>query len=132
MQDEISISACASAPPDRRVFYRDIKPYDVPDSLDALVGPAEGTLALPHHVYWGPEHVFDLSNEWDRVDAYKAVLCEGRTEDMTRLLNGRILRELWPEMSIPTRLRVLWESRFPTLARSAAPACAERLVADTG
>lgn len=105
------------AQPDLRVFYRDIKPYDVPDSLEALMGPSEGTLALPHHVYWGPEYVFDLANDSDRIEAYQAVVREGRAEDMTRLLNGRILRALWPEMVIPVRLRRLWESRFPTLAR---------------
>jgi hypothetical protein len=102
---------------DLRVFYRDIKPYDVPESLEALTGPAEGRLALPHHVYWGPEYLFDLANDSDRIEAYQAVLREGRKEDMTRLLNGRVLRSIWPEMVIPVRLRTLWESRFPTLAQ---------------
>lgn len=44
-----------------RVSYRDIVPYEVPSSLDALRGPATGTLELPVTVHWGPQHVYDLA-----------------------------------------------------------------------
>ncbi|WP_158507112.1 hypothetical protein [Subtercola sp. Z020] len=36
---------------DERVFYRDIKPYDAPQELAELHGPARGPMVLPLNVY---------------------------------------------------------------------------------
>lgn len=41
---------------DARWFVRDHKPYAVPVSLDALAGPAFGSVVLPLSVYWADEH----------------------------------------------------------------------------
>lgn len=105
-----------SAPRDTRVFYRDIKPYDVPDQLEQLQGPLSGPVELPLNVYWGPPHTFDLSNESDLVEAYQATLREGRVVDQVELLNRDLLVALWPELLLPVRVRSLWESRFPELS----------------
>lgn len=37
-----------TGPADQRVFFRDVKPYEVPDSLDQLHGPAGGVVQLSH------------------------------------------------------------------------------------
>jgi hypothetical protein len=99
-----------------RVFYRDIKPYDVPDQLEQLEGPRSGQVELPLNVYWGPPHTFDLDNESDRVEAYQATLREGRVVDQVELLNRDLLVQLWPELLLPVRVRALWESRFAELS----------------
>ena len=33
-----------------RVYFRDVKPYEVPGSLDKLRGPVEGVVELHHSV----------------------------------------------------------------------------------
>lgn len=43
-----------TGPADQRVFFRDVKPYEVPDSLDPLHGPAGGVVQLSHSVLWAP------------------------------------------------------------------------------
>jgi hypothetical protein len=102
-----------------RVFYRDLKPYDVPDRLDDLRGPNDGRMELPLNVYWGPEAIVDLDTPGGVVKAYQAALREGRVADQVELLNRDLLVKIWPELLLPVRLRDLWESRFPELAVAA-------------
>lgn len=47
--------------------------------------------------------------------AYQALLSEGTAEVQTRLLNKRLLIAVWPELSLDSRVRDLWESRFVEL-----------------
>jgi hypothetical protein len=101
---------------DTRVFYRDIKPYDVPDQLEQLHGPRSGRMELPRNVYWGPEAVVDLDTVGGVMKAYQAALREGRVIDQVELLNRDLLIEVWGDLMLPSRLRELWESRFPELA----------------
>lgn len=102
-----------------RVFYRDIKPYDVPARLDELHGPRSGRMELPLNVYWGPPYTFDLANESDVVEAYQATLREGRVVDQVEVFNQDLLVTIWPELVLPVRVRELWENRFPELATAA-------------
>lgn len=81
----------AAATGDTRVFYRDIKPYDVPARLEDLRGPDGGQMTLPINVYWGPWSVVDLDIESDVVKAYQAALREGRVVDQVTLLNRDLL-----------------------------------------
>ena len=101
---------------DTRVFYRDIKPYDAPAQLDELHGPRSGLMELPLNVYWGPEATVDLGTEGGIVKAYQATLREGRVIDQLGLLNRDLLIEIWPKLLLPSRVRELWETRFPELA----------------
>lgn len=103
------------APAERRVFFRDIKPYETPASLDELRGPVGGALELPHSVYWGPERTVDLDNPAGVRKTYQATLSEGTAEDQARLLNRDVLLREWGELALPDRVRVMWESRFPEL-----------------
>ncbi len=101
---------------DGRVLYKDIVPYDTPATLDNLHGPASGPLRLPITVHWGPRHVFDLNDLGQRRAAYRAIVREGTPDVQVELLNAALLRELWPDLVLPDRCRLLWEERFPILA----------------
>ena len=115
-----AVTSRPSSTPDDRVFYRDIKPYDAPLSLDELRGPRSGLMTLPIDVYWGPTPVVNLDSVGGaNVMAYQAVLSEGRVVDQVALLNRELLIELWPQLRLPARARSLWEARFPELTPAA-------------
>lgn len=99
-----------------RVLYKDIVPYDVPSSLDALRGPAAGLLELPITVHWGPRRVFDLDRPGLRHAAYRAIVREGTPADQEALLNAELLKRAWAELILPERCCTLWETKFPELA----------------
>lgn len=99
-----------------RVLYRDIVPYEVPSSLDALHGPATGMLELPITVHWGPKHVYDLSDPDEAVFAYQQIVREGTTADQEALLHADLLARVWPELILPARCQAAWETKFPELA----------------
>ncbi len=101
---------------EQRVFFRDTKPYEVPASLDALRGPSGGAIELPHSVYWGPKRIVSLDTRSGIRKAYQAVLREGTAADQMRFLNREILQREWAELTLPDRVRVMWETRFPALA----------------
>jgi hypothetical protein len=90
-----------SEPNEERVHYRDLIPYQIPDSLDDLRGPQDGVITLPVHVNAGPDRRVDLSTASGR---YKVAL-----------LNADLVRRVWPELRLPPRCRELWETRFPEL-----------------
>lgn len=97
------------------MFFRDIKPYETPASLNELQGPAGGVLELPHSVYWGPERTVDLDTSAGISKTYQAALREGTADEQARLLNRDVLLREWSELALPDRVRVMWESRFPEL-----------------
>lgn len=103
-------------PPEGRVFFQDVVPYEAPARLEDLRGPGEGRLVLPLRVYWGPERECDLGEPEDVVKAYQAVIREASRGDQEELLNAGLLVRIWPELILPVRCRKLWEDRFPQLA----------------
>lgn len=105
-----------------RVHFRDVKPYEVVDSLDQLRGPAGGLVEMSHLVLWAPGGSrVDLDEAGGTALAYQAVLAEGAVEDLVHVLNtGRLMR-VWPELMLPRRVRDLWESRFPELRPATTP-----------
>lgn len=98
-----------------RVLFEDVKPYDVPVSLDALAGPSLGPLELPLTVFWGPAGVFDLADPDDVRSAYQAIVRDGRVVDQVALLSREVLVAVWSTLRLPVRVRSLWEDRFPEL-----------------
>ena len=99
------------------VLFADVVPYEVPPSLDALRGPAEGTLTLPLHLWWGPGSSFDLADRDELLAAYRAVVREGRTVDQEELLNLDLLVAVWSDLRLPARCRAGWEHLHAELRR---------------
>lgn len=104
----------------RRVFFRDIKPYEIPDSLDDLRGPMGGVVELPHAVLWAPGGGrVDLDAEGGFGLAYRAVMAEGTKAEQVAVLNPAVLVAVWQDLLLPRRVRDLWEARFPELRAEA-------------
>jgi hypothetical protein len=102
--------------PDDRIFFRDVKPYEAPDSLDELQGPRGGIVELPHSVLWAPgDGRVDLDEPGGLGLAYRAVIAEGTVADQVKVLSRDRLTEAWGELMLPRRVRQLWEGRFPEL-----------------
>lgn len=100
--------------------YAAVRPYTVPNTLDALTGPTGGVVELPGHLDWGPRRTYNLDDFSDSRLFYMRVIREStRVEDLHRFLNAQVLTSLWPELVLPPRVRALWESKFPTLGRAA-------------
>lgn len=119
---ESSSTKPSSSATEGRVYFRDVKPYAVVDSLDQLRGPLGGEIELSHSVLWAPGGGrVDLDEPGGTALAYQAALAEGTTEDLQRVLNPGRLTAVWSDLMLPRRVRELWESRFPEL-RSAAVA----------
>lgn len=103
---------------ERRVRFRDLKPYFLPDSLSELSGPYSGLIQLRHAILWAPgERVFDISTYGGARVAYQALITEGKVNDQIVGLNRQRLFELWPYLSLDDRVRDLWEQRFPELKK---------------
>lgn len=111
----------ASSSPEGRIYFRDVKPYEAPDSLDQLRGPAGGVVELSHSVLWAPGGGrVDLDEPGGTAMAYQAVLTEGTVADQVPVLNRERLVALWADLMLPQRVRDLWEGRFPELQGAAA------------
>lgn len=98
-----------------RVRFRDVKPYDIVDSLDDLRGPTSGAVVLPRSVLWVGDGEVDLDRSGGARMVYQAVLAEGTSTDMETFLNRDLLVSIWPALVLDERLRSMWEERFPQL-----------------
>ena len=75
---------------------------------------------LPAELGWTGRTAYDLDDTSDAVVLYERVLVDAlRPQDMTPLINAERLRALWPDLFLPARVRLLWESRFPGLSSAA-------------
>lgn len=102
---------------ERRVRFRDVRPYEIVDSLDELEGPAAGTVALPVDVYWsGLRDTFDVGDARQRRVVYQAALSNGRREQIAEFVNRDLLVQTWPLLALDARVVELWAGRFPELA----------------
>ncbi len=90
----------------------------MPDSLDDLHGPAEGTVELPLHLAWSGLRAYDVSDPRLRMSMYQAVLAEGRRVDVEQYICADHLRSDWPRLRklMGRPLRKAWETHFPGLA----------------
>jgi hypothetical protein len=69
----------------------------LPDRLDDLHGPWQGTVVLPVHLSWHQFREFDVARHKARLLLYSIVISQGRRNDVARFLNAERLREDWPE-----------------------------------
>ncbi|MEW1721032.1 transcriptional regulator [Streptomyces sp. NPDC093109] len=93
----------------------------LPTALSELAGPEHGTVSLPLHLAWSGLTTFDLDQPRLRMSYYRIVLAEGRHDDLIQYLHHELLVGLWPTLrSLVSRdVRVVWESAFGELVRSA-------------
>ncbi|GAA2861237.1 hypothetical protein Acy02nite_57710 [Actinoplanes cyaneus] len=93
----------------------------VPDRIDDLHGSSIGVLEVPHHMACGhaSRRRYDLEDPAQLRHAYEQVLCEaagcGEVED---LINPAMLRRVWRDLHLPSRVRDAWETRHPGLRRT--------------
>ncbi|MDT9701669.1 hypothetical protein [Streptomyces sp. P17] len=98
-----------------------IRPYTVPETLEELAGPAAGVVVLPTVLDWTPKRVYDLSDDVDLRMLYEPVIREAmHVEELRTFLDPVLLSAVWQRLWLPPRARLMWEGRFPQLARRAA------------
>lgn len=68
----------------------------IPPRLEDLHGPESGVVVLPRHLAWPGLREFDVTDDKLRRSLYGIVLTQGRSNDMARFLNPRLLQEDWP------------------------------------
>jgi hypothetical protein len=103
-----------------RIGYAERRPYVVPGSLGALVGPASGVVRLPTALAWTGRVAYDLDDDADRVVLYERVLVEATDVSVvTALLDEATLRAHWHRLFLPAAVRRAWEQRFTDLATAA-------------
>lgn len=101
-----------------RIFFADTIPIETPERLSDLRGPETGFLDLPLTVYWGPDRHYPIHNDALRMTAYQEILNRASVEELCRFVNENTLRRLWKDIPLPTRVRVLWETKFPELTHA--------------
>jgi hypothetical protein len=88
------------------------RPVAVPSDLSTLRAPLTGTLRLPlgvHSSGSGPDRVFDLADDVQRIELYQIVLTNGSVEDISAFLNRAELLRLWPRLWLPAHVRRAWQ-----------------------
>lgn len=103
----------------RGYVYADHIPYVTPDSLDDLRGPASGVMTVGPHIDTSLNPTYDLDTGDRTLGLYSATVRDGVVPDHIRVLNRSLLLRLWPDLNLPTRCRVIWESTFPELTARA-------------
>lgn len=107
-----------SAEAEDLALYREKFRRRLPESLDELSGPAQGTVELPLHMAWSGMTSYDMSKPRQRMGLYRTVLHEGLRDDLPRYLNQDLLLQLWPVLRtlVGRTVRAAWEDAFPQLA----------------
>lgn len=93
----------------------------VPDRLDDLHGQSIGVLQVPHRMAAGhaSRRRYDLDDPVQCRHAYEQVLCEAAScREVEDLLNPALLRRVWRDLHLPSRVREAWETRHPGLRRT--------------
>ena len=78
----------------------------LPDRLDDLHGPWQGTVVLPVHLSWHQVREFDVAKQTTRLLLYSIVISQGRRNDVARFLNAQRLRGDWPQLRLLVSNRV--------------------------
>jgi hypothetical protein len=89
----------------------------LPETLDALAGPGNGTVQLPLHVAWSGQTAFNLDLPKACMHMYRIVLAEGQRGDVAGYLNRDLLVRQWPILRnlVSRTVRKVWEATFPEL-----------------
>ncbi len=89
------------------------RPVITPGSLSELSLPphrAFATVILGLHLQWSPRgRAFDLGDRGERARAYEAVLREGTMADISKIVDGNLLYDLWEDLVLPDAIRACWQ-----------------------
>jgi hypothetical protein len=89
--------------------YAENRPYLLPDTLGELDGPVTGAVQLPLRLDWSDRMVFHLGEPAERNLMYERVIREAtRADDLRSYLNESVLRQVWPQLFLPRRVRQSW------------------------
>jgi len=96
--------------------YAEQRHYVVPADLADLHGPKTGVVILDQRLDWSGDGHYDLHDSGDLQLLYQTVLNQASTADeLARWLDEATLRRVWQDLWLPSRLRALWQARFPDL-----------------
>jgi hypothetical protein len=86
----------------------------LPERLEDLHGPWQGTVVLPVHLSWHQFREFDVARTDPRLLLYSIVISQGRRNDVARFLNAERLRDDWPQLGrlLSRRMRRACERRL--------------------
>lgn len=89
----------------------------LPEDLQQLTGPVEGTVDLPLHIVWSGRATYSLDRPKSRMTFYGTVLAEG----LAAFLHHRLLAEQWPVLRrlVSPCICEVWEGAFSELPRTA-------------
>ena len=93
----------------------------IPESLDALAGPASGRVTLPVRLAWSGPQDFDVADPGQRLTLYTTLLDCGQREDIERYVNAALFVHDWPRIRRLTghRIVAVWESKLRGLVQAA-------------
>ncbi|MFD0501646.1 transcriptional regulator [Streptomyces rhizosphaericus] len=94
--------------------------FEVVTSLEDLHGPSSGTVTVPDRLADRelPVHA-DIDQPWQRLQLYRRLLLRGTAVQQSRLLNRRLLQQMWSQRLGPPVILHVWEGRFPELRTAA-------------
>lgn len=84
----------------------------VPDRLPGRlpVEVALGEVVLPVRLNWSrPGRMFRLADRGERARLYEVLLREGEPDDITAMVDGVLLVDLWEELVLPKAVRAWWD-----------------------
>ena len=86
------------------------RPYAVPSRLWRLPPHAALRRFQPGLTLWwsGPPPTFDLAVRTERCRLYEIVLREGGPVDIEGIVDGVLLCEAWPDLTLPRELAAAW------------------------
>lgn len=86
----------------------------LPDRIEELRGPAQGTIVLPRYMSFPGLRECDVTDDATRRTVYGIVLTQGQRNDVARYLNPDLLRADWPHIKsvLDPKLRDACERRF--------------------
>jgi transcriptional regulator with XRE-family HTH domain len=95
----------------------------VPSSLPRLsAAEALRRVELPVDLNWSqPGRLFDLRDRADRARAYEIVLREGDPAQISAVVDGALLVDLWPELVLPRAVRRAWAALIEATTGESCP-----------